>query len=155
MPHLSNKRRRSAVSLAILLAAASLYLAPFLAAGFLLSSPAAAKDGGSQSGDGGGGSDSGNGSDSGGSDNSGRGHSGEDSGQDGGGDRGAHDVRRAVSGFTVEVKTEGSDVEVIYPDGWKEEIRAGVFQLRDPAGRTVVERQATPADIARLSNIAR
>jgi hypothetical protein len=51
--------------------------------------------------------------------------------------------------------TDGSHVEVIYPDGWKEEIRGGVFRLRDPAGRTVVERQATAADLARLNNTAR
>lgn len=163
MPQVSTKRRASAVALAALLSAMPFCAAPILVAGLLLPFAAMAKDGGSLSGHSGGDSDSGGGSDSGsgggsdssGSDNSGSGNSGREGRDNGGDHRGPHDVRRSVSGFTVEVKTEGNDVEVIYPDGWSEEIRGGVFQLRDPAGRTVVERHATAPDLSRLNDIAR
>lgn len=45
-------------------------------------------------------------------------------------------------------------IEVRYRDGWKEEISAGRYQLKDPNNRTVVERLATEADRDRLMALA-
>ncbi len=45
---------------------------------------------------------------------------------------------------------DGSKVEVTHPDGTKEEVENGKFEMKDATGRTIVERPATPDDIARL-----
>ena len=55
---------------------------------------------------------------------------------------------RLSDGTKIEVF--GDKIEVTYGDGWKEEIEAGRYELKDPAGNTVVERPATPADRNRL-----
>ena len=55
---------------------------------------------------------------------------------------------RLSDGTRIEVV--GDDIEVTYSDGWKEEIESGRYELKDPAGNTVVERRATSADRTRL-----
>ena len=55
---------------------------------------------------------------------------------------------RLSDGTKIEVF--GDKIEVTYGDGWKEEIEAGRYELKDPAGNTVVERPATAADRNRL-----
>jgi Ca2+-binding RTX toxin-like protein len=42
-------------------------------------------------------------------------------------------------------------IEVNYADGTKEEIEAGRYELKDASGRTIEERDATEADLARLT----
>lgn len=51
-------------------------------------------------------------------------------------------------------RIEGGRVEVTYSRGWKEAVENGRYELKDPANRTVVERPATTADLARLAALA-
>jgi hypothetical protein len=111
-------------------------------------------------GEGGGGGGEGHGGSSGSGGNSGPGGGGDDGGNSGssGHDNGAGDNHDAnddghehvnpTTGDKVEV--DGNKVEVTHPDGTKEEVENGKFEMKDATGRTIVERPATPADIARL-----
>ena len=123
-----------------------------------------AKDGGggsSGSGSGGdsGGSSSGGGGDSG-SGRSGGGDSGRGGGHDDGGGGGGNDdtgqrgTEHVGSGGT-RVEINGNDIEVVHASGIKEEIENGRFEMKDASGRTIIERPATAADIARLGGFAR
>ena len=135
-----------------------------------------AKDGGSggsgggSSGSGSGGSgEGGHGGSSGGSDHSGPGRGGDGGGDDGGRGRGGdddgpnHDAgddngrhgAEHIGRNGAKVEVRGNNVEVVHASGIKEEIENGRYELKDPAGRTVVERRATAADIARLAGFAR
>jgi hypothetical protein len=58
----------------------------------------------------------------------------------------------------VDDRTPGADdgrqsghFEVTYPDGFTENIRNGIFELKDPLGRRVIKRSATQKDYDRLS----
>lgn len=51
----------------------------------------------------------------------------------------------------VKVERSANELEVRYSDGTKEEVEAGRYERKDANGRTVEERPATAADIARLS----
>lgn len=53
----------------------------------------------------------------------------------------ANGARVEVAGRTIELTTR---------DGFREEIRGARYEMKDPVGRTVVERAATAADRARL-----
>ncbi|MFN3262568.1 MAG: calcium-binding protein [Pikeienuella sp.] len=55
---------------------------------------------------------------------------------------------RLEDGSTVEFGPR--KIEVTYPDGAQEEIENGIYERYDASGRTVEERLATEADIARL-----
>lgn len=57
-------------------------------------------------------------------------------------------------GWVTSVEAEGRNVEVRYSSGWKEELVAGRYELKDPDNNTVVERSATTADIGRLTRLA-
>ncbi|MBX2855467.1 MAG: hypothetical protein KTR21_10780 [Rhodobacteraceae bacterium] len=48
------------------------------------------------------------------------------------------------------VETAPGKIEILYPDGTKEEIEGGIYERYDANGVTVEERPATDADIARL-----
>ncbi len=101
------------------------------------------------SGPGGGGNDDDNGGDDhGGRDGGGGGRGGNDDADD---DE-DHHVNR-VTGDRVEV--DGNNIEVIHPDGTKEEIENGRFEMKDARGRTIIERRATRADVNRLMALAR
>jgi hypothetical protein len=124
-----------------------------------------AKDGHS----GGGGDHSGDGDHSG-SGSSGSSHSGSSGGDDGGNDGhsgpglGGNDDNAGVgdadddanqnehvnpaTGARVEI--DGNNIEVVHADGTKEEIENGRFEMKNAQGRTIVERAATEADLARL-----
>ncbi|PZV34842.1 hypothetical protein [Mesorhizobium kowhaii] len=108
----------------------------------IVAASALAKDSGHDSGGGGG-------SGSGGSGNSNSGNVGDGgySGS-GGGDDEEGDHVNAATGDRVEV--EGNKIEVEHPDGIKEEIENGRFEMKDALGRTIVERPATANDISRL-----
>ena len=58
----------------------------------------------------------------------------------------------AADGARVEIN--GNDIEVVHASGIKEEIENGRFEMKDASGRTIVERPATAADIARLAGFA-
>ena len=70
-----------------------------------------------------------------------------DAGDDNG-RRGAEHIGR--DGTKVEIN--GNDIEVVHASGIKEEIENGRFEMKDASGRTIVERPATAADIARLAS---
>jgi len=55
---------------------------------------------------------------------------------------GGSDVRK--------IEIDGADIEVNYASGWKEKIKNGRYELKDPSNRTVVERPATDEDRDRL-----
>lgn len=58
-------------------------------------------------------------------------------------------------GTVAKLETNGRNIEVTYSDGWKEEIEAGRYELKDASGRTVIQRPARPSDRARLFAAAR
>ena len=53
-------------------------------------------------------------------------------------------------GLVARVEVSGENIEIIYSDGWTEEIENGRYQLKDAANRTLVERTARAADRDRL-----
>lgn len=52
------------------------------------------------------------------------------------------------------VEIDGNNIKVIYPDGIKEEIDNGIYEMKDAAGRTIIKRRAKQADIDRLKAMA-
>ena len=127
--------------------------------------------GGGDSGRGGGDDNGGHGGDDGGGDDNG-GHGGGDGTDDNGGPGGGdddggreddndddenafgHPDGHYLDGATgAKIEVGGGKIEIMYPDGWKEELENGIFELKDPSGRTVIERRATREDVARLRAI--
>lgn len=90
--------------------------------------------------------------------------SGPNSGPSGGGDdnesnhdNGGHDGDNGNDGSEhvnpdtgVKFKIKGKDIEVRYPNGMREEIHNGLYEMKDRWGRRIVKRSATPADRVRL-----
>jgi hypothetical protein len=131
---------------------------------------AIAKDGSGSRGDG----DSGGGGSGGGGDSDGRGSGGgggdSDDG-DGGGSGSGRDDDRGRDGDRRDeddsgrrksedygphgerIETAGDRMEIFYPDGYSETLERGRFRLRDPRGRTVIERRATPEDFSRVKSL--
>ena len=58
-------------------------------------------------------------------------------------------------GVVAKFESNGTDIEVTYTDGWKEEIESGRYQLKDSHNNTVIERPATSSDYARLAAASR
>jgi hypothetical protein len=95
-------------------------------------------------------------------DGRGRGRGGDDRADDDGRGRGrggddrASDDHRGKSGRrgdergVAKAEIEGDKIEVTFPDGTKQEIEDGRFEQKNAAGRTVVERPATPEDFSQL-----
>ncbi len=114
--------------------------------------------GSGSSGSGSGGSGSGgSGSSHGGTSGSGGGHDdhgGDDRGRNGDDDGGRHGAEH-VNSAGQKVERRGNNIEVVHASGIKEEIEGGVYEMKDAKGRTIVERRATSADIARLSGFLR
>lgn len=102
-----------------------------------------AKGGGNSGGGGGNGGNSGGGNGG----NSGNGNSGN-SGKSGSnqGKSGSH--VNAKTGDKVDVT--GNKITVRHPDGITEKLENGRFSMKDALGRTIIDRQATPADADRL-----
>jgi hypothetical protein len=116
--------------------------------------------GGGNSGGNGGGNSGGNGN-SGGSNAGGNGNGNSGNSNAGGNGKGNSkgkaasddatvDHVNAVTGDTVEV--DGKNIKVTHANGMKEEIENGRFRMEDALGRTIVERAATAADMARLKS---
>jgi hypothetical protein len=51
------------------------------------------------------------------------------------------------------VEVDGDRIQITYPDGWREEIENGRYEMRDPDDNTVVERAATGEDRSRLDGM--
>ncbi len=108
------------------------------------------------SGNGGSSGSSRSGSDDGGSDSHGGGGKGSvDSRSDdqGSGLHGSNDVGFDGNGGSARGGND-SGIEVVRADGTKEEIRNGRYERQDASGRTIDERPATSADVARLTGPA-
>ena len=52
------------------------------------------------------------------------------------------------------VEASATAIEVSYPTGWREELEGDRYELKDPNNNTVIERQATSADVRRLRALA-
>jgi hypothetical protein len=140
-------------------AALALIIAPFhLSTDGVVVDKAFAK-GGNGGGNGGGGGNSGGngGGNSGGNSGNGNGNSGGKGNSNAGGNGKGNskgnatvDHVNAVTGDTVEV--DGKNIKVTHANGMKEEIENGRFRMEDALGRTIVERAATAADMARLNS---
>lgn len=50
----------------------------------------------------------------------------------------------------VKFESTATSIEVVYSNGWKEEVENGRYERKNPAGRTVEQRRATQADVDRL-----
>lgn len=103
-------------------------------------------------GNGGGNSGGGNGNGGGNSGNSG--NSGNGNGNSG--NKGKSGSNQGKSGSHVNAKTgdkvdvTGNKITVRHPDGITEKLENGRFSMKDALGRTIIDRQATPADANRL-----
>jgi hypothetical protein len=76
-----------------------------------------------------------------------RGRGGDDHASD---DHGGKSGRRGDHRGGAKAEIEGDKIEVTFPDGTKQEIEDGRFEQKNAAGRTVVERPATPEDFSQL-----
>jgi len=56
-----------------------------------------------------------------------------------------------AAGDTVTV--QGAKIQVVHRDGFSESIEPGRFTMKDPLGRTIVERAVRASDIARLKGL--
>lgn len=59
----------------------------------------------------------------------------------------------APGGAVSKVERSAAGFEVEYANGWKVEVENGRFEVKNPAGRTVEQRPATSADIARFRGL--
>ncbi len=107
--------------------------------------------GGSNSGNGGNnGNAGGNGNGDGdGNNGTGNGQGNSSAGSVGSSDQGTH--VNLATGDKVEVV--GGKITVLHPNGMKEEVENGRFEMMDALGRTIVERKATQDDIVRLQSL--
>lgn len=112
---------------------------------------ASAKSGNNGNGNGGG-NGSGNGNGSGG--NAGNGNA-NGKGKNGAGDNaaGSQAPSSQVNAAGDTVTVQGAKIQVVHRDGFSESIEAGRFTMKDPLGRTIVERAVRASDIARLKGL--
>ncbi|MER8916900.1 hypothetical protein NKI32_24070 [Mesorhizobium sp. M0761] len=112
---------------------------------------ASAKSGNNGKGNGGG-NGSGNGNGSGG--NAGNGNA-NGKGKNGAGDNaaGSQAPSSQVNAAGDTVTVQGAKIQVVHRDGFSESIEAGRFTMKDPLGRTIVERAVRASDIARLKGL--
>jgi hypothetical protein len=52
------------------------------------------------------------------------------------------------------VRFDGAGIEVVHRNGMRERISRGSYKMTDNRGRTIIERRATGADLARLRRMA-
>jgi hypothetical protein len=52
------------------------------------------------------------------------------------------------------VRFDGAGVEVLHRNGMRERVNRSSYKMTDSKGRTIIERRATGADLARLSRMA-
>ncbi len=112
--------------------------------------------GSDNSGSGSGSGNSGSGSGSGSGNSGSGGGSGNSGGKDDGGNssnnRGSR--KKDPSSVTSDLRGSGSNLHLIYSNGWEEKIKSGRYVLRDPYGQTVKRRAATQADLERMRKAA-
>ena len=60
----------------------------------------------------------------------------------------------ATSAVVTRVEVLGTSIEVTYDDGTKEEISSGIYERKNAANKTIIERVATSSDTQRLNNLA-
>ena len=60
----------------------------------------------------------------------------------------------AIGSQVSSVEVAGGAIEVRYATGWREELAAGRYELKDPNNLTVVERPATADDRQRIQALA-
>jgi hypothetical protein len=60
----------------------------------------------------------------------------------------------ARSAVLISVEVVGKSIEVTYADGAKEEISNGIYERKNAANKTIIERDATVSDSQRLNNLA-
>ncbi|MCB1518004.1 MAG: hypothetical protein KDJ19_10380 [Hyphomicrobiaceae bacterium] len=53
----------------------------------------------------------------------------------------------------VSAEMNGDNIEIVYSDGWKEEISDGTYEIVNPSGRAIVHRPVNANDISRLSSV--
>jgi len=56
-----------------------------------------------------------------------------------------------ATGDTLSI--DGDKITVVHPNGMKEQVQKGRFQMTDAQGRTIIERQATQDDVSRLLSL--
>jgi len=49
-----------------------------------------------------------------------------------------------------QVRVRGNSIDVLHRNGMRERVKAGRYLMKDAEGRTIIERRATGADLARL-----
>ncbi|MER8898145.1 hypothetical protein [Mesorhizobium sp. M0676] len=110
---------------------------------------ASAKSGNNGNGNGGG-----NGSGNGSGGNAGNGNA-NGKGKNGAGDNapGSQAPSSQVNAAGDTVTVQGAKIQVVHRDGFSESIEAGRFTMKDPLGRTIVERAVRASDIARLKGL--
>ncbi|MER8447446.1 hypothetical protein NKH52_30185 [Mesorhizobium sp. M1066] len=116
-----------------------------------------AKSGGNSGGGGGGGNGGNSGGGNGGNSGNGNGNGNGNSGNNG--NNGKSGSNQGKSGSHVNAKTgdkvdvTGNKITVRHPDGITEKLENGRFSMKDALGRTIIDRQATPADANRLKGL--
>lgn len=71
------------------------------------------------------------------------------------GARASSDASGGAGLRVVKMERSGSGLEVVYSNGVKEEIENGRYEMKNAAGRTVLERSATQQDVNRIQGNAR
>ena len=61
----------------------------------------------------------------------------------------------AINSRAVKATYRGKNVDILYANGWREQITSGRFTLTDKYGRVVASRRATRDDIVRLNRFRR
>lgn len=66
----------------------------------------------------------------------------------------AFELANAPSSTDVtSIEVIGASIEITYADGTKEEIANGIYERKNAANRTIIERDATASDTERLNNL--
>jgi hypothetical protein len=110
-------------------------------------------DGGSDGGDGDGDGD-GSGNSGSGSGNSGNGNGNSGTGRGTGNNSANSSKDRSKTGIRTIERGGGSDIEVHYDNGWTEQIKSGLYELRDNINRTVIDRKAKQEDYDRFQDVS-
>jgi hypothetical protein len=111
-------------------------------------------NGGGNGGGGNSGSQGGSNSGSAGGSNSSNGSNGSGNGQGQGNNSASEATGSHVNTATGDkVEVTGNSITVVHPNGMKEEIDNGRFEMTDAQGRTIIERQATQEDLSRLQGL--
>jgi hypothetical protein len=84
----------------------------------------------------------------------GKGSKGDGSGESGGKKGGSLEGTEVNSKTGDRVHIDGSGIEVVHRNGMRERVYRGSYKMTDSKGRTIIERRATGADLARLRRMA-